>query len=325
MKTAEIQTKDRKVALAGAALFLLAVAAPVFAENTLTLHEQAYVKGPNVYLGEVAEIDGEDADALSQIEITSAALPGSAKNLHAALVSSRLRSAGVDTDTVEIRGARQVRATTLSKTITGETIADSLRSFILLEMPWDPQDAEIDVSIPITEFVTNDGPVEFKWKNNPQYQYLGSGVFRGTVFVNGRQERTLICRANINAYGEVLVAARDIPRGRPVSPADVEVQKRSLDGLPSGVHTRAGDVVGLIARRTIFPGNTLSNRNVEQPLLIKRNRLVPVELNVNGIHIQGRAKALSDARAGDIVRCENLESGAEFQGVVRRDGVVVLP
>ncbi len=307
------------------ALLCLLFAAGASAEDVLTLHEEAYVTGPTVCLGEVAEIEGANADYLAEIEIASAALPGSTKNLNTALVSSRLRSAGIDAGAVEIRGARQVRATTLSRTVSGDSVADSLRDFIRVEMPWNPEDTEVDVSVPVSEFITADGSVEFEWKSNPQYQYLGTGVFRGTVLVNGREERTLMCRASVNAYGEVLVAARDIARGRPISPADIEVQKRSLEGLPGGVFIAAEDVVGLIARRTIFPGTVLSNRNVEAPMLIKRNRLVPVELTVNGLHIQSRAKALSDARAGEIVRCENLQSGAEFQGVVRGDGVVVLP
>ena len=78
--------------LIGAALFVAGGAA--MAADSLTLHEEAYVKGPKVYLGDVADIEGENAVDLAMVEVASAALPGASKRLNAALVASRIRHAG---------------------------------------------------------------------------------------------------------------------------------------------------------------------------------------------------------------------------------------
>ncbi len=311
-----------RVALAlllGCALFPAAAHA-----DTLVLKEEAFVKGPKVFLGELAEIEGVNAEILAAIEVTSAALPGGSKNLNAALVESRIRTAGLGASDVEIRGARRIHTTTMHNEIGREMVAESLRTFILEKMPWDPERTEIDVPPVLSDFVVPEGVLDIEWRPSPQYRYVGSGAFRGTILVDGQPKKTLSCRAVVEPYVEVVMAANDIPRGRPISMNDLELREMGLSMAPTGAMTNPSQAVGLLARRTIFPGQPLTTRNVEPPTVIKRNQLVAVQLRAGALHMQSRAKALSDARAGDTLICENLNSKDRFQGVVRADGVVVV-
>ncbi|MCH8205068.1 MAG: hypothetical protein IID09_07870, partial [Candidatus Hydrogenedentes bacterium] len=72
--------------------------------DTITLKEAVYVKGPKVLLGDVAVIEGLEADSLRAIEIAPAAAPGSARRLNAALVRARIIEGGFDPSGVEVRG-----------------------------------------------------------------------------------------------------------------------------------------------------------------------------------------------------------------------------
>ncbi len=297
----------------------------VAAENTLVLHEEAYVKGPSVLLSEVADIEGELSEVLGALEMTTAAAPGASKQVNASLVTARLRNAGFDTEKMEITGARRVRATTLYMEISREMIADSLRQFIVSNMPWESDRAEIDVPLPTNEIVAPEGDVVFEWRSNPSYKYVGEGAFRGKVYANGKLQRTLLCKAHVTAYGKVLMAGTDIPRGRIISPADLKVEERALETLPRNVVMNPQEIVGMVARKTIFPGNMIRVSDVEAPRLVKRNQLVSVEMRAGALFVQSRAKALMDARKGDVITCANLNSKERFQGVVRGDGVVVIP
>lgn len=305
-----------------AALMLIPVLAG--AADTLVLKEEAYVKGPTVLLGEVAEIEGENAAALANIEVGAAASPGDTKQLNAALVEVRLRNAGIDPKGVEIKGARSVRATTSSLELSKEMIAESLRAYIAQSMPWPLEDTDIEVPLPLQDMVVPEGKVELTWRPSPEYRFLGAGAFRGSVVVDGHPERSLLCKASINAYGTVLTAAGDIPRGRIICAADLATRKESLLTAPAAALLDRESAVGMVARRTIFTGQIITSRDIEARTLIKRNQLVRVEMQSGDLHIQTRAKTLMDGRAGDVVVCVNLNSQEQFQGVVRADGVVMV-
>ena len=309
-------------ALAGF-IALLFVVSPCFA-TSLTLREEAYVRGPSVRLGDVAVIHGDGAEALADIELGSAAMPGQSKHLNASIVTARIQSAGVDVSGIEVDGARQVRATTLHQEISPQALADSLAQFIEEEMPWDPKRTEVDVPLPRQTVIVPEGDLEINWRPTRRYDYLGRGTFKGAVYIDGRMEDSLLMQVEIESYDNVLVAARDIPRGNPVSPNDVEVQRLPLSQVDLSALRAEHEAVGLIAKKTIFPGQVITERNVTPPTVVKRNQMVPVEVRSGGLKISTRARAMTDGRVGDMVICVSPESKEQFQGVVRADGVVVV-
>lgn len=300
-------------------------AAPSACGETLTLLDEAYVRGPNVLLGDIAEIEGELAPVLESIDLGPAALPGDSKRLNAALVESRIRNSGVAVGELEVRGPSQVRAHTLYLEITSDMISNSLRAFIHSEMPWEPENAQVDVMPASQNFRVPDGEVAFEWEPNPEYRYLGVGIFRGAVLVDNEVQKRLSLKATIEAYADVVVAATDIPRGQILSPSQFELVKRPLSKLDSGTFSDPSALTGYIARTSIFTGQELTKRKIQPRQLIKRNQVVSVEMLAGGLRVQTQARALTPGAAGDLVLCANLSSKEEFQGVVREDGVVVVP
>lgn len=302
-----------------AGLVLLSQAA--WGEDVLQLKEEVYVKGPTVMLGDLVEVDeGDLSDRLATVEISPAAQPGDSRNLQASLVEARIRTAGLEG--VSLSGSDRVRATTMHIDISKEMLAASLLDHIELEMPWDPATTEVDVPLPASDIVAPEGDMEIRWRSNPQYRYMGAGAFRGDVLIDGALYRTVNMRANVESYQEIVVAATDIPRGRPVMASHLELQVTALSKAPTGAYTQIEDVVGLMARKTIFPGQPVTSRSVEAKRLVRRNQIVPVEVRNGTIQIQHRARALMDGRAGDVIVCANAVTKEEFQGVVRPDGVV---
>lgn len=303
---------------------MLALPAPSVATDTITLMDEAYVRGPKVFLGDVAHIEGENAEFLAVIEVAPAALPGSARRLSAALLLSRLKDAGVDIRDLDVKGAHRVLATTRHLEITRGMMSEALRRFVQAEMPWNPRQCVIDIIPPPRDYVVPDGEVEFSWRPNPQYNYLGMGVFRGDVLVDGKVERTFSAKARIEAYEDVVVSGRDISRGDILSPKNLRFEKRPLSTLDSGAFFSIEEVTGHLAKSSIFSGQVVTARKVMAPRLIKRNQIVLVETKLGSLRVTVRAQALSDASEGDVVACKSLKSKDQVLGVVRKDGVVVV-
>jgi len=128
-----------------------------------------------------------------------------------------------------------VMATTRHLEVTPEMIAEDLRNFIEIEMPWQLDATTIEVTPPAQELVVPDGQIEFRWMTNPQYRFLGAGAFRCDILVDGRVERSLQARARVESYGEVVVATTDISRSEPLTARNTRIEKRELSDLEDGV------------------------------------------------------------------------------------------
>lgn len=303
---------------------LAAFTAPVYAADTVTLKSEAYVRGPKVLLGDIADIQGENAEALKQLEIAASPNPGASKQVNASLVNARIQTAGLTPSSVVVTGSQLVRTTAMQLEITPDMLEGDLRLFIETNMPWAPGDAEIDIDVPGQTLVVPDGEVTFTWRANPQYKYYGPGSFRGEIRVDGSLKKTVMAKATIEAYSDVVVAVRDIGRGKVVSPGDVTVEKRALTTLPQGTAQDPDEIIGAVARTNIYTGQPVIGRNTTPKTLVKRGQLVSVQVRVGRLVVRCQATAKTDAREGDIVICTNTESKEEFQGVVLEDGTVVL-
>lgn len=303
-------------------LTILLVLTPTIWADTVTLRSEAYVRGPQVKLADLASIDGEHADVLGDLDVTVAASPGAAKRISAALVESRVRGAGFDAAQVEVKGAPVISATTLHLEITPGMLTEDLRAYIRREMPWEPSAALVDVNAPATEYHVADGKVTVEWRPDPQYEYLGQGNFRGDIYVDGEPQRTVFARATVSAFESVVVASQPIARGDIISSANARLEKRELSVLDPGTFFSLQDAKGRVAKTTIQPGQPLTSRRLEMPTLVERNQLVSVETRVGGLTIRGQAKALADGVAGDVIMLQNIVSNQKFNGVVRPDGVV---
>jgi flagella basal body P-ring formation protein FlgA len=300
---------------------VLLSAGTAWSEAVVQLKDEAFIKGPKVMLGDLVEVDeGLLSERLAEVEISPAALPGGSRNFSASLVAARMRTAGVKD--VSVTGSPRVRATTLHIDISREMMAASLENHIELEMPWDPARTEIEIPFPGSDIRAPEGDMEIRWRANPQYKFIGPGAFRGEVLIDGEVYRRVSIRANIESYKEIVVAATDIPRGRPVMPSHLELEMTPISKMPRGAFTSFDEAVGLMARKTIFPGHPLTSRSVEAKRLVKRNQMVPVEVRNGRVHLQHRARAMMDGRAGDVIVCANPATKEEFQGRVRADGVV---
>jgi len=309
----------------------LAVAAIAYAddtasENTIVFHQEAYVKGPAVHLSDIADIKGDAATELGDIELIPAASPGRSRRVDAALVRSRLRGAGIDPSGVSFDGARSVVAKTLYLDLTKEMLAEDLRNYIMneSEMPWNREDVVVDVMSAGSNTVIPDGDVVIEWRASPQYRWYGPGTFRGVINIDGRQERTLIAKANIDAYVDVVVAERDLARGKLLRASDFRLEKRALSNLIRSPLRDINAAVGSLARNPIYPGDVITDRHLRARVLIKRNALATVQTRIGSLMVTGRARALMDGHAGDAIVLVNPQSKKEITGVVQADGTVVV-
>ncbi|WPL19769.1 Flagella basal body P-ring formation protein FlgA precursor [Thiorhodovibrio winogradskyi] len=141
------------------------------------------------------------------------------------------------------------------------------------------------------------------------------GPVRWSLFVSARVER----------FGDVLVAASPISRGRLITPADVKLERRETGGILTGYFEDLSDAVGMQARRSVRPGTVLNDSHLKTPLWVERGQLVQLLSETTGIRVSMSGEALEDGGAGDRIRVRNRSSQRELEGVIQSPGVVRVP
>ncbi len=101
---------------------------------SVTISENSYITGNNIYLGDIAYIESSNEKLKKEIEklvISPAAEPGMTVSLHIGYIKSRIRSQGIDPNSIVWKGADSTKVQTKSITISAPEIVSSATSFII--------------------------------------------------------------------------------------------------------------------------------------------------------------------------------------------------
>lgn len=288
--------------------------------QNIGVKQEAEVNGDKVMLNDVLE--GIDSETLNRVPLLPAPKPGYARVVPNTVIFSKLKQMGVNTEDLGIDEAGQTvikRATTV---ITKDTLVESLQHYIQQQMPWDANQTQIVIYPPTEDLTLPEGDVEITWKPNNSYRYLGTGIFRGIVRVAGKVQKTIICRVSIETEGLVVTAVQDIPRGKTITEKDISIRQIELSRSTGSPIWDMYSVVGMSAKKFIPSGAHIRLEDIESPVIVKRNQVVPVEYSQGNIAISARVKVLSDGRIGERVRCMHLNSEQQFEAIVQPDGTV---
>lgn len=82
--------------------------------------------------------------------------------------------------------------------------------------------------------------------------------------------------------------------------------------------------VGKEAVRTLYVGKTLSEADIREPRLVKRNTRVSMIYRVGKLEIKAVGRALDEGSLGEMVSVMNLDSRKRVSGVVVGTGLVEM-
>jgi flagella basal body P-ring formation protein FlgA len=315
---------------AGLALGAAAIALPCSAATiSLDIAPAALVKGPQVTLGEIAVVQCEDQGAaakLQSITIGCAPLPGKSRSLDSTYIRVRLRQHGFDPDQIQAAWPDAVLVTTRSMIAAGADWAAAGKEALLSQAPAESDEAIATCSRVPPDMVLPEGALELKAE--PLGTAAGgSRLVKITALVDGQPYSSQTICYRLQRFAQVLVAHRQIERGRPIAEGDVAVERREVTASANdGPYDRAADLAGLRARRTLRPGDMLTRSSVEQIPAVRRGDQVWVTAVCGAIRVSAEAIACADAPANSRVRLKNPTSGETFAAEIDGEGhLFVIP
>lgn len=337
-----------------AAIVAIAVpASAAVAQTSITLKRSAIVEPDSpIRLADVAELEGDDADRLSQIELVPAsdvrraATAGTGIDISLAQVRTTLTAGGARMGLVSLRGAScMVRTHDVRDTNPAPSQQTSHRR----ERTWDgppPPEATASVRaviharlaamyrVPVTDlrlrFHERDdellsaaiGGLRLDLQPGASER---SGRVPITIYLydGDRIVRTGTVSAEPQIRRSVAVASEAIRRGRTINPEFVRIETRWLAPSPGGPADPEA-VIGAEARTNIEPGDILTQQTVVAPLTVRRGDEVWVHVLSGGVNMKVRARAMHDAHDGELIRLRSIGGKREFDARMSGPGVAVM-
>ena len=155
----------------------------------------------------------------------------------------------------------------------------------------------------------------------PRGQNVGGRVHL-LVHCSGAAPWKFYLTANVELEAPVLVTAKTLARGAPISAMDVRIERRPVASV-RGEPIRALDAdIALAARRPLSPGTVLTTVLVERVPAVSRGDAVTIIATAGAVMIRTQGEALQKGYIGEQVRVKNRRSGRMIDAWVHGKAVV---
>jgi flagella basal body P-ring formation protein FlgA len=150
----------------------------------------------------------------------------------------------------------------------------------------------------------------------------------GTVSVGVRclrpQPWQVYVQASVRVSAPVVVAGRALMAGSTVDAADLTTRVEELTVLPASVLQDPNLAIGRVMASNVQAGSVLRSENLKQVFAVLNGQTVRVIHESPAFSVASDGRALGNAAVGQGVEVR-VGSGKTVRGVVRSNGVVVVP
>jgi len=294
-------------------LMLMILSGQICAADVINIrtYEKAEIESDEIYLGEVADISGNDRDLVHKIEkisIGSAPLPGKTKKIHRDRILICLKQNSIVPAQINVIVPENAVVTRSTLEITSEKIKKIVLAFIEQKLPCDKNKVKINDIRVKSKVILPKGDVTYKVVRPAKTELLGTTLLSVDFSVNRRFVKKVWVSVNIAVFTEVVVTKRPLGRYRLITEDDIHVVSMNLAELSSSVITCPEEVLGKRTRRAIDSDAVLRPDLVELPPLVKRGDIVMIIVESDGLKITTLGKVKEKGRKGDMVRVENIDS-----------------
>ncbi|RJO67165.1 MAG: flagella basal body P-ring formation protein FlgA [Myxococcales bacterium] len=317
--------------LLAAAAFWIALVPALWAEDAapapagkVTIRARAEVDRDEILLEDVASfsaLDPEHEAKLRRLYLSRAPKPGDVKKLSgkylARLLASALRGAALDIPArVEVtREARRIEKEEIRRLFLAEAARQTGQS---------PEKIALaDFSLKDDIFVPARGS-EFALAFSERETFRGRTTAKLSIRVGGKHYKHVFVTGEVRIAAKAYVAARTIPRGAPVTAADVTQADVALADLPPTLVADPSEFEDTVAKSEIRAGTALTPSLLEFPFLVKNGDMVTLVAEGESFRVEAKGIAQERGRKNQVIKVLNASSNkVVFGKVVSAEEVAV--
>jgi flagella basal body P-ring formation protein FlgA len=149
-------------------------------------------------------------------------------------------------------------------------------------------------------------------------------LWHGVLRTAGGRSYPVWARVKITLPCTRLVAAADLPAGRPIAPDQLRPQSFASCLLEEGFAETVEEAAGKIPRRAIRAGAPILRSWLAPPPEVERGQLVEVESVHGSVRLKATARAETSGNTGQRIRVRNVENGRAYQARVTGKGTATV-
>jgi flagellar basal body P-ring formation protein FlgA len=123
---------------------------------------------------------------------------------------------------------------------------------------------------------------------------------------------------------EVPVLTKDLNRNTPIDVSDITLEKRSRRELPENTVYDPTAFAQMIVTRSFRKGEVLRTNDIAAMPLVTRGDLVTLIVEVNGMTLSTRGKAMQGGTAGRVIAVQNVQTKRTMSGTIAGPGKVLI-
>jgi flagella basal body P-ring formation protein FlgA len=162
----------------------------------------------------------------------------------------------------------------------------------------------------------------FEWPNTTGFHRIIVNSLAGAAVPPRPSGRGKPAAARHSRANQALIYARNISAGDILSADDLQWSSDAV--APADSVGDPESAIGKSARHALREGAVVAVRDLVSPKVIKRDDLISVVFEDEGISLTLQAKALADAGAGDTLAVMNLQSKKVLEAVCIAPGQAVV-
>jgi flagellar basal body P-ring formation protein FlgA len=295
------------------------------ADLSLILRETAVVSGPEIRLGDLADlpaaVDGKSA-GLAGLSIGPSPMPGETRIVTRTEVGRILEAA--DLPGVAVAGAPSVRISRSSRSLTQGEVAQALKSHIASVTAWEPDEIDIRSMRNLKDVLVPEGNTALRFILKSPPSSFRNMLLPLEVSVDGRSARTVWIKADVRINATVMQAARMLPFGTALTGDDIRPVRIEITDPRAACVRKAEAATGKILRRSIKTGELITEDALSDPPVVRSGDTVRLRLEQQNIRLVILARAEQDGRMGQSIRVRNLEFARVMKALVVGPGEVLI-
>lgn len=295
-------------------------------KNVIRLKEKATLPGPDIMLGDVAEIAGPDAGKLAETNLGPVPWPGTERLIDATVVKIKLYRDEFDLTRAHITGGGCV-VSTKTVTVSGEEILNVARNLLIERLPWAPENTSIEPEARPSDREVAAGSAQIVLEATMAGSVATGGKAR--VVVTGKAADRPLFRTTVSfrirVFEMIIVARRAIHRGEVFSEDNVAGRRLDVTTLsPSDLYSQASGLIGNKAARSIRAGRPIKRKMVIIPPIINRGDKVEMVFKTRFFTLAAWGVAEETGAPHQVIRITNIDSGRRVIGRVLPSGKVLV-
>lgn len=299
-----------------------------------------------VVLADVADLSGDEALALGQVEVRQAVGASRRASVDMREVRAALEANGVNWGKVTLRGAscelvaaapppaptpappaEPVAAKAMAeaapthevvRATDAATVRKAAAQMLARLFEVELEDLQIAFDDPASPLLATSGVgrrIEVQPAASPSTSRIPLSVW---VYDGDRVLASGLVRADVLVRRPVVIAAGGLRRGQVISDGDVSAEVVWTEPSAGSPIASVEEVVGQVCRTRIPTGTALLAEHIEPALLVKRGDLVTIHCISGGVVVKAPARAQSDGRDGETIEFKMDKSKRSF--LARIDG-----